>query len=84
MLYPKSLTSPLSEKPSNTSDPPPPKGTATESSAKNPPTEYGPGSMGFTYELCAGLVDKKASLEQIASEEILEETGYKVAPQKIE
>lgn len=74
----------LSEKPSNTSDPPPPKSATTELSAQNPPTEYGPGSMGFTYELCAGLVDKKASLEQIASEEILEETGYRVPPEKLE
>ncbi|OCL82756.1 NUDIX domain-containing protein [Arcobacter porcinus] len=32
----------------------------------------------FTYELCAGLVDKDMSLEQIASEEIDEECGYKV------
>lgn len=31
-----------------------------------------------TYELCAGLVDKNASLEQIAIEEIDEECGYKV------
>ena len=33
---------------------------------------------GFTYELCAGIVDKNKSLEQIAIEEIYEETGYKV------
>ena len=33
---------------------------------------------GFTYELCAGIVDKDKSLEQIAIEEIIEETGYKV------
>jgi UDP-sugar diphosphatase len=33
---------------------------------------------GFTYELCAGIVDKDKSLEQIAIEEIYEETGYKV------
>jgi len=33
---------------------------------------------GFTYELCAGICDKDISLEQIAIEEIAEETGYKV------
>jgi len=33
---------------------------------------------GITVELCAGLVDKDLSLEQIASEEVLEETGFKV------
>jgi len=33
---------------------------------------------GFTYELCAGLVDKKLPLAEIAREEIREETGYEV------
>jgi len=33
---------------------------------------------GFTYELCAGLVDKDKSLVQIAKEEIFEECGYEV------
>jgi len=33
---------------------------------------------GYTYELCAGIVDKQLSLEQIAIEEIDEECGYKV------
>ena len=32
----------------------------------------------FTYELCAGIVDKDKSLKEIAKEEILEETGYEV------
>jgi len=32
----------------------------------------------FTYELCAGIVDKNCSLEQIAKEEIFEECGYEV------
>ena len=32
----------------------------------------------FTYELCAGIVDKKISLKQIAQEEINEECGYQV------
>ena len=33
---------------------------------------------GFTYELCAGIVDKDRTLEEIAIEEVYEETGYKV------
>ena len=32
----------------------------------------------FTYELCAGIVDKDMSLKQIAQEEIDEECGYEV------
>ena len=35
-------------------------------------------SKTFTYELCAGLVDKDKSLEEIAQEEIYEECGYHV------
>lgn len=34
--------------------------------------------MGFTYELCAGLMDKNKSETQTIKEEILEETGYLV------
>jgi UDP-sugar diphosphatase len=33
----------------------------------------------FTYELCAGLVDKDKSLEEIVKEEIDEECGYNVS-----
>ena len=33
-------------------------------------------SDGMTYELCAGIVDKKMSHIQIAQEEVLEECGY--------
>ena len=36
---------------------------------------YGPGSLGCTYELCAGIVDKRVSLKKIAQEEVQEETG---------
>ena len=43
-----------------------------------------PGSAGVTYELCAGIVDKDGSKEQIAQEEVLEETGYKVPLDSIE
>ncbi|XP_066468416.1 uridine diphosphate glucose pyrophosphatase NUDT14 [Tiliqua scincoides] len=40
-----------------------------------------PASAGVTYELCAGIVDKPGlSLEEIASEEVLEECGYEVPP----
>jgi len=38
----------------------------------------------FTYELCAGIVDKKAPLVQIAKEEIDEECGYDVPLERIE
>jgi len=38
---------------------------------------------GFTYEFCAGLVDKKKSLVEIAQEELVEECGYKVDPSRI-
>ncbi len=38
----------------------------------------------FTYELCAGIVDKDTNLLQIAKEEIEEECGYRVELEKIE
>lgn len=38
--------------------------------------------MGYTIELCSGLVDKKLSLEEIAKEECIEELGY--APKNLE
>jgi UDP-sugar diphosphatase len=41
-------------------------------------------SKTFTYELCAGLVDKDESLAQIAKEEIDEECGYDVPLNTIE
>ena len=58
--------------------------TSTAQSSLAPPTSYGPGSLGCTYELCAGIVDKNVSLEQIAKEEVLEETGYDVPLSNIE
>lgn len=40
---------------------------------------------GWTYELCAGLMDKEGkSPEVVASEEVLEETGYQVKPSSLE
>jgi UDP-sugar diphosphatase len=41
-------------------------------------------SKTFTYELCAGLVDKDKSLEVIVKEEIDEECGYNVPLDNIE
>uniref|UniRef100_T1JH04 Uridine diphosphate glucose pyrophosphatase NUDT14 n=1 Tax=Strigamia maritima TaxID=126957 RepID=T1JH04_STRMM len=41
-------------------------------------TDKYPGKLGLTLELCAGVVDKAKSLEEIAQEEVLEECGYKV------
>jgi len=32
----------------------------------------------YTYELCAGIIDKEKSLKEIVKEEILEECGYNV------
>lgn len=43
-----------------------------------------PASMGVTYELCAGLVDKPdLSLEEIARQEVLEECGYDVPASRL-
>jgi len=41
-------------------------------------------SNGFTYELCAGIIDKDASDTQIAKEEIFEECGYDVPVENLE
>jgi UDP-sugar diphosphatase len=38
---------------------------------------------GYTYELCAGIVDKNISNKEIAKEEILEECGFDVPLEKI-
>lgn len=46
-------------------------------------TEKYPASLGVTIECCAGIVDKNLSLAEIASEEILEECGYKVDANKL-
>ena len=43
-----------------------------------------PGSLGVTYELCAGITDKDAPLLQIAKEEVLEETGFDVPQERFE
>ena len=49
--------------------------TEHDSGETNQQQQYGPGTLGCTYELCAGIVDKRKSLEQIALDEICEETG---------
>jgi UDP-sugar diphosphatase len=48
------------------------------------PAVYMKNKDGYTYELCAGLVDKEKSLTQIAKEEILEECGYDVPLENIQ
>ena len=47
------------------------------------PPVYLKNQDGFTYELCAGIVDKELSLVDIAREEIEEETGYAVSCERI-
>ena len=39
---------------------------------------------GYMHELCAGIVDKKLTLAEIAREEVLEECGYDVPLQNVE
>ncbi|MDO9055687.1 MAG: NUDIX hydrolase [Sulfuricurvum sp.] len=48
------------------------------------PPVYLKNNDGYTYELCAGIIDKDKSLVEIAHEEILEECGYHVPLEKIE
>jgi len=48
------------------------------------PPVYLQNNDGFTYELCAGIVDKNTSLAQIAKEEIDEECGYDVPLEQIQ
>ncbi len=48
------------------------------------PAVYLNNDDGMTVELCAGIVDKKLSLVQIAKEEIEEECGYDVPVKNIE
>ena len=48
------------------------------------PSIYLKNNDGFTYELCAGLVDKNTTLAQIAKEEIDEECGFDVPVESIE
>jgi len=47
------------------------------------PPVYLKNGDGYTYELCAGIVDKDKSLVEIAHEEILEECGFYIPLEKI-
>ncbi|XP_029705648.1 uridine diphosphate glucose pyrophosphatase NUDT14 [Takifugu rubripes] len=59
--------------------PEPPEGQSGAGGSSQPPA-----SMGVTYELCAGLVDKPdLSLEEIARQEVLEECGYDVPASRL-
>ena len=49
-----------------------------------PPVYMTDSSKLYTYELCAGIIDKNKSLKSIAKEEILEECGYNVKIDDIE
>lgn len=49
-----------------------------------PPVYLNDKSKTYTYELCAGILDKKASLKTIVQEEIYEECGYTVLENSIE
>ncbi len=49
-----------------------------------PPVYLNDESKTFTYELCAGILDKELSLEVVVQEEIDEECGYKVPLETIE
>ena len=48
------------------------------------PAVYLHNDDGMTIELCAGIVDKNLSLQEIAHEEIEEECGYRVPLEKVE
>jgi UDP-sugar diphosphatase len=48
------------------------------------PAVYLHNNDGYTYELCAGIVDKEKELHVIAHEEIQEECGYHVPLEEIE
>ncbi|XP_077297306.1 uridine diphosphate glucose pyrophosphatase NUDT14-like [Arctopsyche grandis] len=47
-------------------------------------TEKYPASLGITLELCAGIIDKDKSWDEIAQEEVLEECGYNVPADSLE
>jgi len=48
------------------------------------PPVYLKNGDGYTYELCAGIVDKDKTLVEIAHEEILEECGYNIPLERLE
>lgn len=78
------FSAPLSQKPSESvaSDNQPPPTEPAPTTDSNP--GYASGSLGCAYEMCAGIIDKGTSLQQITKEEIIEETGYDVPLENIE
>ena len=48
------------------------------------PPVYLKANGGFTYELCAGILDKGKTPEETALEEVDEECGYQVGPEALE
>jgi len=48
------------------------------------PPVYRHDGIGMSTELCAGIIDKELSIEQIAIEEIDEECGFKVSLENLE
>ena len=48
------------------------------------PAVYVNNKEGMSIELCAGIVDKKLTLQEIAQEEVEEECGYKIPLEKVE
>lgn len=53
--------------------------TSSTAGGSNPPV-----TSAFACELCAGIVDKRMSLAEIAKEEVLEECGYDVPLENIQ
>jgi UDP-sugar diphosphatase len=49
-----------------------------------PPVLNANKTNGQTYELCAGIIDKDASDEQIAKEEVFEECGFDIPVENLE
>ncbi|CAK1553323.1 unnamed protein product [Leptosia nina] len=47
-------------------------------------TKKYPASLGVALEMCAGIIDKNKSVEEIAREEVLEECGYNVPINKLQ
>jgi len=62
------------------------KAQGLSSSSSNPHVDVSvlPPHQACTLELCAGIVDKDVSLEEIARQELLEEVGYDVPVSKLE
>lgn len=52
---------------------------SSQNQQENIDMEKFPASLGVTLELCAGIVDKNKSMNEIAKEEVLEECGYDVS-----